>query len=81
MEVMITLRELRERAGLRQVDLASAVGTSESRVRSWEAGKTAPQVRNIVRLATVLGVSVDVVVDALEGSRRQRERRNRKEEA
>lgn len=64
-----TLESLRMRAGLRRVDVAALVGTSESRVRDWELGITAPQIRNLIRLAYTLGVGVDEVAYALEETR------------
>jgi len=51
-----TIRELRERAGLSQMQLAVKVGVSLGAVRLWEAGKAEPKGRNLLKLAEVLGV-------------------------
>ena len=53
---MATLRELRMRRFLTQAELAEKTGVSESTVAGWEAGRKAPRLRNIRKLAEVLGV-------------------------
>lgn len=37
------MRQLRERARLRTVDVAYHLGVAESTVRNWESGRTAPK--------------------------------------
>ena len=37
------MRGLREKAGLRTVDVAYHLGVAESTVRNWESGRTAPK--------------------------------------
>lgn len=37
------MRQLRERAGLRTVDVAYHLGVAESTVRNWESGRTVPK--------------------------------------
>lgn len=49
------IRQLRERAGLSQKQLAEALGLDQSSVSLWERGITAPTVGTIYRLASVLG--------------------------
>ena len=39
------MRQLREQAGLRTVDVASRIGVGESSVRNWEKGRTIPKLR------------------------------------
>jgi len=39
------MKQLRERAGLRTVDVASRIGVGESSVRNWEKGRTIPKLR------------------------------------
>lgn len=49
------MRRLRERAGLRTIDVAFHLGVSESSVRNWETGRRVPRLRldqfiNLIRL-------------------------------
>lgn len=37
------MRQLREKAGLRTVDVAYHLGVAESTVRNWESGRTVPK--------------------------------------
>ena len=41
----MNIKELRERAELRTVDVASKIGIAESSVRNWEKGRTIPRLR------------------------------------
>lgn len=51
------IKTARKQCGLSQVELAKAVGRSQSAVAEWETGDTEPR-RNIVeKIATALGVS------------------------
>ena len=53
------IRARRERLGLRQADLAAALGLSAAAVSKWERGKTAPDIGSLLPLAGLLGVTVD----------------------
>ena len=37
------MKQLRERAGLRTVDVASSLGIGESTVRNWDLGRSLPR--------------------------------------
>ena len=37
------MKQLRERSGLRTVDVASSLGIGESTVRNWEHGRSLPR--------------------------------------
>lgn len=52
------LRELRLRRGLTQATLAERLGTSEQYLSRLEAGKVAPGVDQVARLAEALGATV-----------------------
>lgn len=69
-----TLRSLMDKAGMSDLQVAAAVGTSVSRVRDWRLGITAPGMRNLSKLAYALGEPVEDVVRALEETRRRAER-------
>ena len=53
-----TIRNLRERKRLTQVELADVLGVSDKAVSKWETAKGLPDITLIEPLATALGVSV-----------------------
>lgn len=53
------IREFRERAGLTQAQLASAVFVTRQSVGNWEGGKTLPDVQSLQLVAQALGTTVD----------------------
>lgn len=67
--VMQSLRELREQANLKQMDLAAQVGTTPAKVSSWELGRSLPPTRFLAALARTLGVSADDLLEAISESR------------
>lgn len=52
------LRRLRESRGLTQTALAQMVGTQQAQLSHWEKGNYQPMLRNVIRLASALGVKV-----------------------
>jgi transcriptional regulator with XRE-family HTH domain len=57
--IQLNLAALRKKKGLTQADLAAAIGVSTSAVGNWEAGLRRPRYESLLRLASVLGVTVD----------------------
>ena len=55
-----SIRAVREARGLSQEDLARAVGTKQSAIASLEAGKFAPRLDVLHRIAGALGRRLDV---------------------
>ncbi|MFV2086397.1 MULTISPECIES: helix-turn-helix domain-containing protein [Micromonosporaceae] len=55
-----SVRELRERRGWSQTQLATASGMTQSAVARFEAGGTVPTLVVLERLAAALGVSLKV---------------------
>ena len=55
----MSFAEMRKRAGISQVDLAKALGVTQSAVSQWEMGVTSPRQAMLLRLADVLGCTVD----------------------
>ena len=51
------IRELREKRGMSQKELADALGLDQSAVAQWETGRTEPTIFNLRRLADLLGIS------------------------
>lgn len=56
------LRFLREHDGLPMLSLGKKLGTSASRIKSWENGDSVPSAKWIVALSSVLDVPVDVLL-------------------
>lgn len=56
---MKTIRELREAAGLTQLELAYRVEVTPSTVSNWERGIFEPKVSQLRRVAQLFGVSMD----------------------
>ncbi len=56
---MKTIRELREAAGLTQLELAVRVGVTPSAVYNWERGKSEPKATQLRALARAFGVPMD----------------------
>lgn len=51
------LKAARERVGMTQTDVASALGIAPQSVQKWESGETEPRQKRVDALAKVLGVS------------------------
>jgi class 3 adenylate cyclase len=58
------IRSQREKQGLRQQDIASALQLSPQAVSKWERGENAPDLALLVPLARLLGVSTDYLLGA-----------------
>ncbi len=56
------LKRLRHRLGLRQSDVARALGVERSTVANWERGAKQPGLDTLVKLSEALGVPVDELV-------------------
>ena len=64
MEVIkLTIKERRRELGLTQRELAERMGVDQSSVANWETGATGPHRNKLVRLAKVLGCSVEELLD------------------
>lgn len=62
-----TLREHRERLGLRQLDVACKLGFNNTdRISRWEKGTAFPSVRNLLRMAKIFGVHAEELYPGLE---------------
>jgi transcriptional regulator with XRE-family HTH domain len=55
----MNMKQLRERTGLRTVDVASRLGIAEATVRGWEKGKGTPNFLLIKPLANLYGVTFE----------------------
>lgn len=57
--MQMTLKALRHNAGLRQTDMAVALGVSRKTIGAWESGTSMPTADKIDAICAVLGVSYD----------------------
>lgn len=60
---MTAIKELREKAGLTQAQLAEKLGASQSAVALWETGARMPRSDKLPKLAEVLGCTVADLFD------------------
>lgn len=56
------LKNQRELAGLNQVELAKAIGTSQQNINRWENGQVIPGINFCIKLAEFYGISLDELV-------------------
>lgn len=54
-----SLKSYRKEANLSQKELAQMLDVSQSTVAMWEGGKNSPKYNTLVRLASILNVSID----------------------
>lgn len=59
------IRSLRKKAGLTQKELAKKAGINEVTVRSYEAGKYAPKIETLKKLATALNCEVSDIDETI----------------
>lgn len=53
------LKSLRETSNHSMLSLAKQIGTSASRIKSWEVGESVPSAKWIVKLSQALAISTD----------------------
>lgn len=60
---MLKLKEFRTKRGLSQADLAKILGLAPSAVSNWEQGTREPNIENLTKIAIVLDVTVDDLIE------------------
>lgn len=63
---MNRIRQLREEASLRQIDVANATGIDQKTLSNYETEKTNPDSYSLIRLADFFDVSIDYLVGRTE---------------
>lgn len=59
---MTRIKQLREAAGMKQIELAEKVGVKSSSVFKWENDIGFPSAENLMVLADIFGVSTDYIL-------------------
>ena len=62
----MTFKELRMRKFRTAEEFARKAEIPTARVAKWESGGSAPKVRDLIKIAKVLGVSVKTLVESFE---------------
>lgn len=57
------LKELRVNAGITQVELGKYLGVKQNTISNWETGRSRPDIEKTAKIAEVLGVTIDEVID------------------
>ncbi|MFN6497945.1 MAG: helix-turn-helix domain-containing protein [Nostoc sp. DedQUE01] len=67
------MKGLRERAGLRTVDVASRLGIAESTVRNWDIGRHTPRlpIEEIPKFLEVYQCTLEEVIEAAKESKKK----------
>lgn len=55
----MNFRKLREKAGLRQLDVSEKLGVTRSTVAKWETGETLPRASLLPDIAKIFDCSID----------------------
>ena len=65
MNISSRIRDLRKRRGLNQFELSEEVGVSVDSIRRWESNKQFPRADELSKLASVLQVTVDELLNGV----------------
>ena len=60
---MLNLKDIREDKNLQQKDIAARLNRTPACVSSWETGKTEPSLDDLVKLADILDISLDYLLN------------------
>lgn len=67
------MKQLREKVGLRSVDVASKLGIAESTVRNWDTGRHSPRlpIEEVPKFLEVYQCTLEEAIKAAQNSRRK----------
>lgn len=55
----MNIKNIREQAGLTQVEVAKALNVSQSAVAAWETGQTLPRADKLIDIAKLLNCTIE----------------------
>ena len=76
MDLGCAIRARRQELGMRQLDLARAVGVTKSAVSQWELGETSPTYKMSLKVAKALGMNARDLIYPLEEVEEKEESKN-----
>ena len=59
----MNLKTMREAVNITQAEMAKTLGLKQSSVAMWETGKSVPKTTDLPKLAKVLNVSVEEIIN------------------
>ena len=62
MNVGETIKSLRIEKGMSQTELASLLFTSQDTISLWERNKSLPDVKSVIKMASIFNVSTDYIL-------------------
>lgn len=62
MSIGSTIRELRKERNMSQSDLAKLLFTSQDTISLWEVGKSYPDLKSLIELTKIFGVTADYLL-------------------
>lgn len=65
----MTLKELREKRGLKQNYVANQIGIKQSTLSNWESGKRDCSIENLLKLVDVYNVPLESLIVAYKNTR------------
>lgn len=57
-----TIKSLRVESGMTQTRLASLLFTSQDTISLWERGKSLPDVKSVIKMSAIFGVTTDYIL-------------------
>ena len=64
MDICTNLKKIRAEKGMSQTELAEKTGLQPCAISHFESGRRRPNVKNLLKLATALGVSTDSLLQS-----------------
>lgn len=56
------IKNLRLENGMTQTELASLLFTSQDTISLWERGKSLPDIKSVIKMASIFNVSTDYIL-------------------